>query len=305
MAESTPEGATAMAARICLFLLLISMHCLTHAQGVLEPPAPPGPTMKTLDQVEPRRPLSEPGSITEAGGYYLTEDIVGTINVNADNVSLDLNGFTITPVTGGAIRVSNRDRVRIFNGTIAGGTGAGIAGSPVGSITVSDLRLFDITGDCIDLNDPSGILTVERVHCHNATRSGIFMRQFQDQSLYAVIRDNVISNVNTSTNLSTYGIAISHNATGPLQVVVTGNRLLNNRVLGLLVQGNNATANGQVTDNLATGHGATGIIVSSDVVVARNISSGNGTNYSLTGQQAAPISALDQNPGPWDNISED
>ena len=55
-------------------------------------------------------------------------------------------------------------------------------------------------------------------------------------------RDNVISNVNTSTALSTYGIAISHNATGELHVVVTGNQVLDNRVFGLLVQGPDATA---------------------------------------------------------------
>ena len=214
--------------------------------------------------------------------------------------------FTIfAPNPQVAIRVNGSDKVSIFNGTISGGEGAGIAGSGMGSISISDLQLLDITGDCVDLNNPSGILVVERIRCHNATRAGIFMRQFvEGQALHAVIRDNVISNVNTSTGVSTYGIAISHNTTGELHVVVTGNKVLNNRTFGLTVQGPDATASGQVSGNLATGNGFLGIEVLSDVVVAKNVAAGNGTNYNVTSQQAAPISALDENPGPWDNISE-
>ena len=293
-----------MTLRVSLFLVLLSIPFAVFAQGALEPPAPPAPTMKTLDQVEPRKPVSEPVFIAEAGSYYLTNDINGSIIIGADGVTLDLNGFTVTPESSAAIRVSNRDNVKIFNGTIAGGTGNGVAGSPVGSILVSDLLLLDITGECIDLNNPSGMVTIERIRCHRATRAGIFIRQFLDQPIYAVIRDNVISNVNTTTDVSTYGIAISHNATGEMNVVVTGNRLLNNRTLGLLVQGPNATSNGQVTGNLATEHGSTAFSIFSDVIVAKNVASGNATNYNITSQRSAPISALDENPGPWDNISE-
>ena len=93
-------------------------------------------------------------------------------------MTLDLNGFTISPESAVAIRVNGSDKVSIFNGTISGGEGAGIAGSGMGSISISDLQLLDITGDCVDLNNPSGILVVERIRCHNATRAGIFMRQF-------------------------------------------------------------------------------------------------------------------------------
>ena len=64
-----------MTLRVCLFLVLLSMHCTSFAQGALEPPAPPGPVMKTLDQVGPRKPISEGGVISEPGSYYLTNDI--------------------------------------------------------------------------------------------------------------------------------------------------------------------------------------------------------------------------------------
>jgi hypothetical protein len=80
------------------------------AQGNLTPPAgSPTPTMKTLDQVEPRTPIDAkhtPGDatnmfvITQPGSYYLTTNLVATgskngINILTNDVSIDLKGFSI------------------------------------------------------------------------------------------------------------------------------------------------------------------------------------------------------------------
>ncbi|MEM1092699.1 MAG: hypothetical protein AAGB27_15850 [Pseudomonadota bacterium] len=103
-----------------------------------------------------------PVTITEPGSYRLTTNLstsstsVDIIEINADNVTLDLNGFTIqgpaectisggstnctSTGTGNAIDV-NGDRVSIENGTIVGAAADGIMAA--GSF--SDLRVANLT----------------------------------------------------------------------------------------------------------------------------------------------------------------
>src|SRR6266704_1661663 len=83
------------------------------SQGSLTPPSgPPAPTMKTLQQIEPRTDvLTLSGNaqsvvtITNPGSYYLTTNLVGVagkhgIAIASDNVTLDLNGFSLLGVSG-------------------------------------------------------------------------------------------------------------------------------------------------------------------------------------------------------------
>jgi parallel beta-helix repeat protein len=69
------------------------------AQGSLTPPGPPAATMLTLSQVEPRTPISSvPYTITSSGSYYLTGNFfcgTNAITVSANEVTIDLNGFTL------------------------------------------------------------------------------------------------------------------------------------------------------------------------------------------------------------------
>src|ERR1019366_7708233 len=110
---------------LCAILLAIDR---ASAQGSLTPPGAPAPTMKTLAQVEPRTPISSvPYTISSPGSYYLTATLTNTgvgidaITINADDVTLDLKGFTLMggPSAGSAINVpSDHRHVVVRNGGI-------------------------------------------------------------------------------------------------------------------------------------------------------------------------------------------
>ena len=101
------------------------------AQGSLTPSAPPAPAMLTLTQVEPRTPVDAthtPGNgsdtfiISQPGSYYLTTNIyvpgLWGIGVATNNVTVDLQGFSIIgPNSGGGIQVLG-NRVAVKNGMI-------------------------------------------------------------------------------------------------------------------------------------------------------------------------------------------
>ena len=112
-----------------LTVLLTLSVGLTAQAGDLDPPSgQPQPTMKTLQQVEPRIPISSiPIHITESGSYYLTQNLVLLeeddtygIAIEADNVTLDLKGFTLTGGGDGTIGmpVKNGQRITVRNGCL-------------------------------------------------------------------------------------------------------------------------------------------------------------------------------------------
>lgn len=103
-------------------------------QGSLTPPGAPAPTMKTLQQIEPRTPISSvPFSILNSGSYYLTDNLDvsygDAIFISANNVTIDLNGFTIRcfDSTNGSvgIRIDTSPFVEFHDITILNGHLAG------------------------------------------------------------------------------------------------------------------------------------------------------------------------------------
>jgi hypothetical protein len=141
-----------------------------------------GPTPATTTQTDPRTPISSaPFTISVSGSYYLTKNLTLTssssiprngITIAANNVTLDLNGFTISSTTaasttvGGIMLNSGVHNITIMNGFIQGGAwinnsggysgngfGYGIyySGNPPANVVVSKVSVANVLDDGINL----------------------------------------------------------------------------------------------------------------------------------------------------------
>ena len=168
-----------------LFLLAVALCNLftgvnpVFGQGSLTPPGAPAPTMKTLDQIEPRTPIAAlPFSITNAGSYYLTANLTGVagqngITITASGVTLDLMGFELAGVATSldGINISAAGtNAAVRNGTVRNWSGDGVKSSSARHCQYQDLRLSNNGGDGLDCGPHS---TVANCSALNNGRHGI------------------------------------------------------------------------------------------------------------------------------------
>jgi len=136
-----------------------------NAQGPLTPPGPPSPMFKTLEQIEPRRPISSlPFNITQPGSYYVTTNLVGAagqngITINSDCVTIDLMGFELRGLPGSLSGVffNGQFRAYIYNGCIRNWSQDGINGNNGAASIIERLRVGDCGRNGIAINSGSQI----------------------------------------------------------------------------------------------------------------------------------------------------
>lgn len=197
-----------MKTKIVFAFMTVSSFFILHSafgQGALTPPGAPAPTMKSLDQIEARTPITSlPFIVTNPGSYYLTGNLTGIsgtdgINVSTGNVTIDLNGFALFGVSNShsGIYISGRySNVTVRNGSLSGWGDSGI--------------------DAASAN-PSGIL-LERLHASGNGQVGFFigngsMRdctgQYKGESGALVGSATLISDCVFTHNTNTYAAGIA------------------------------------------------------------------------------------------------
>lgn len=174
--------------RIAIAALALAAGTARAQLGQINPPlGPVADTGPDLFQIEPRTPLSlenTPGDdnsifrIEQPGHYYLTGDLVlgeaavgyAGIEIGADDVVIDLNGFRIVGGGFGNSGVAGLgSRVSVKNGGITGFAGSGIAFLGTDHV-VEDVSVFEIGAKGVSVGARS---RVERVTVTSSGDNGI------------------------------------------------------------------------------------------------------------------------------------
>jgi hypothetical protein len=287
-------------AGLVLAVLLSIIHSpvsTAFAQGSLTPPGPPAPSMLTLNQIEPRTPVDAvhtPGDgsttefiISQSGSYYLTTNIVGLasengIDITANNVTLDLNGFSLTgPSTAhsGIGILSGTTNVIVRNGIISGWNSSGDTVFSLGKNVVFE----------------------------NLSISGA------DISIACFGDGGVVRNCTLSHN-SEYGIYVA----GPNYLIV-GNDLVENNTINelngsaILI----SAANNRIDGNFVTGSGPAGYGIdinaiagiTNNIVIRNSVFGNSGNDYYFNSSQIVgplitnTVSGIVTNSNPWANFA--
>jgi hypothetical protein len=249
--------------------------------------------MKTLDQVEPRTPIDAAHTkgdaanlfiISQPGAYYLTANITGVagksgIKVAANDVSIDLNGFTMTGV-GGAPSIRAIDalsatavRTSVFNGQIKG-WGAGInlyRNCVVHHLIVSSNSAdgigFDsgtVVSDCVAENNGArgfaGGDNVLVIHCTGTGNAGNGLLIFNNsRAEHCVFNGNGSAGIASVTGSSITDCTANNNASG-ITVANNGGRttishctFVGNTSAGIVVGGNSSISDCTISGNTLDG----------------------------------------------------
>ena len=327
---------------------LLFMTTLGFSQGMLTPPGAPAPTMKSLGQIyaqlDPRTPLgtnTTPGDandifvITQPGSYFLTTNITSGltntyngIEILANNVTLDLNGFallsTATNVAFGnnyGIYIPNtQTNIIVCNGTI-NGWAAGVESFSSASVSLVFEKLNVVNCYKGPAFAASGIITFGAAVIKGCNFEndfyGIYCNAFSSSAL-SLIEDCTV-NDSAGTGILSYGPAVikSCTANNCANTGINRNSGTGGTISGCAANGNyygiyDGCGRDRIENNHVTGN-AYGIDIGGGASNTNNIIIGNTAvgssvaNYTIPGGQiAGPLittTGTITNSNPWANFS--
>ena len=272
-------------------------------------------TATTICRCERRIPISSlPYDITAPGSYYVTRDLVGTfaygIGISADDVTLDLNGYTLhgSGGGGGILVFDPQKNITIRNGGVRGWSNDGIQ---AGNVTSGRLQHLVADG-----NGASGLVAGFNCQVLDCSASfngdiGILARSGSIVSNCSA-RSNELGFVGLlpANGLLIQGCTFSSNTDDGIQLNnATGCTLLENDCQanadrGIYLsecKGNRLDSNHCASN--AVGLEIVGAASQNNVVVRNSCRMNTTSNYgTLAGSDVGPIGTAAASTSPWANL---
>jgi hypothetical protein len=275
---------TRMLSRVLLSLPFACALWATPAFAQFIPSGPPGPTRPL---VEPRiplpdlnQPLTFPITINQSGSYYLIQNISGVsgehgIVIQSDDVTLDLNGFTITGVEGSLSGITSTpdkrtNNIRLLNGSVRFWGESGIAAVNINFSEFSNLRVLDNAQDGMQVGDRCIVL-----NCIASTNGakGIAVG-FGSSINHCIASNNTLDGILASTGSTVSHCSSRANEDGYLidsGSIVSNCSAIDNRQHGIHLIASIPSGRGSIVENCWVGRNAlNGIHVEHESFILNN-----------------------------------